>query len=147
MAANFHATGIILGDRGVLVAGASGSGKTGLALALVAHVRSFGWFGRFVADDQVLLSARRGGLVCTAPQAIGGLAEIWGIGPRPVEFEAAARIDLLVRLVEPQAALRFPEEETELLEGCVIPRLTLAAGDRQAALFAVASWLSLPLFA
>lgn len=147
MAANFHATGVVLGDRGVLIAGASGSGKTGLALALVAHVRSFGGFGRFVADDQVFLSARHGRLVCTAPEAIEGLAEIWGIGPRPVAFEAAARIDLLVRLVEPQAAPRLQEAETELLQGCAVSRLTLADGDRQAALFAVASWLSLPPYA
>jgi serine kinase of HPr protein (carbohydrate metabolism regulator) len=147
MAVNFHAAAVVLGDRGVLIAGASGSGKTGLALALVAHVRSFGWFGRFVADDQLFLSVRGGRLVCAAPEAIEGLAEIWGIGPRPVEFEPAARIDLLVRLVERPAALRFQEAETELLEGCATPCLTLARGDRQAALFAVASCLSLPPFA
>ena len=147
MTANFHATGIVLGDRGVLIAGASGSGKTGLALALVAHLRSFGWFACFVADDQILLAAHGGRLVCSAPGPIEGLAELWGIGPRPVEFEPAARIDLLVRLVERQAAPRFQEAGTELLEGCAVPLLTLAGGDRQGALFAVASYLSLPPFA
>lgn len=151
MADNFHATGVVLGDRGVLVAGASGSGKTQLALALILHARSFGLFARLVADDQLFLAAHNGRLVCAAPEAIAGLAEFRGLGPRPVEHEPRAVVDLLVRLVEPDQAPRFPEhfpeEDTELLAGCAIPRLALAARSGQGAVLAVASRLSLPPFA
>ena len=147
MATNFHGVAVVLGDRGVLIAGPSGSGKTGLSLALIAHVRSSGWFARLVADDQVFLEARNGKPVCAAPAAIAGLAEIRGIGPRPVAFEPRSRIDLLVRLAGRGQAPRFQEAETEMLERCATPCLTLSGDDRQAALFAVASYLSLPPFA
>ncbi len=144
---NIHATAIVLADRGILIAGTSGSGKTGLALALVMHARSFGLFGRLVGDDQLLLSAHGGRLVCAAPTTIAGLAEVRGIGPVPVEHEPRAQVDLVVRLVSAAAAPRFAEPATERLAGCDVPCLVLAAGDRDAALFAVASRLSLPPFA
>ena len=146
MAANIHASAVVLGDRGVLIAGASGSGKTGLALALVVHARSFGLFGRLVGDDQLFLSVHGGRLFCAAPRAIAGLAEIRGLGPRPMDFEMKAPVDLFVRLADKDDAPRFPDDESELLAGCEVPRLTLAGGDRDAALYAVASRLMLPPF-
>ncbi|RUY09959.1 HPr kinase/phosphorylase, partial [Mesorhizobium sp. M7A.F.Ca.US.005.03.2.1] len=36
---NIHATMVLIGERGILITGASGSGKTGLALALIDHCR------------------------------------------------------------------------------------------------------------
>jgi serine kinase of HPr protein (carbohydrate metabolism regulator) len=143
---NIHASAVVLGDRGVLIAGASGSGKTGLALALVLHARSFGLFGRLVGDDQLFLSVHGGRLFCAAPRAIAGLAEIRGLGPRPVDFETKAPVDLFVRLADSREAPRFAEPETETLAGCAVPRLTLAGGDRDAALYAVASRLAMPPF-
>ena len=147
MADNFHASGVVLGDCGVLIAGASGAGKTQLALALISHARAFGLFARLVADDQLFLAARHGRLVCAAPPTIAGLAEFRGLGPRPVEHEPQAVVDLLVRLEEPAQAPRFPECDNELLAGCATPRLTLAAHSLEGAVLAVASRLSLPPFA
>lgn len=146
MPENIHASAVVLGDRGVLIAGAPGSGKTGLALALVSHARCFGLFGRLVGDDQLFLSVHHGRLVCTAPPTIAGLAEVRGLGPSPLEFEARAPVDLYVMLVDNAAAERFPEPETRSLAGCEVASLTLAGGDRQAALLAVAACLSLPPF-
>lgn len=143
---NLHATAVVLGDRGVLIAGASGAGKTGLALALIAHVRAFGRFARLVGDDQVFLRAAGVRLVCIAPATIAGQAEIRGLGPRPVDFEPLAIVDLLVRLAPRSTAPRFPEDATERLAGCEVPRLLLADGDRDAAVLAVASCLDLPPF-
>ncbi|RWH23488.1 MAG: HPr kinase/phosphorylase, partial [Mesorhizobium sp.] len=34
---NIHATAILIGDRGVLITGPSGAGKTTLALTLIDH--------------------------------------------------------------------------------------------------------------
>jgi serine kinase of HPr protein (carbohydrate metabolism regulator) len=146
MPTNIHASAVVLGERGVLIVGAPGSGKTGLALALVSHARAFGLFARLVGDDQLFLSAHEGRLVCAVPPTIAGLAEVRGLGPRRLEFEAKAPVDLQVRLVDGKAAPRFPDTETETIAGCEIPSLTLAAGDRQAALLAVAACLSLPPF-
>jgi serine kinase of HPr protein (carbohydrate metabolism regulator) len=143
---NLHASAVVLGDRGVLIAGASGVGKTQLALALVSHVAARGVFARLVADDQLLLSAHDRRLLCAAPATIAGLAELRGLGPRSIDHEPRAAVDLIVRLVERASAERFPEPESESLLGCKVPLLRLANHDRQAAKIAVLSWLTLPPF-
>jgi serine kinase of HPr protein (carbohydrate metabolism regulator) len=146
VAENFHASAVVLRDRGIVIAGSSGSGKTQLALALISHARSFGLFARLVADDQIFLSAHQGRVICAAPATIAGLVEVRGVGPRPAAHEKKAPVDLLVRLVERNVAERFPEAETEALRGCDVPLLRLAAADRRAALTAIAARLSLPPF-
>jgi serine kinase of HPr protein (carbohydrate metabolism regulator) len=146
MADNFHASAVALGDRGIVIAGPPGSGKTQLALALISHARSFGLFARLVADDQILLSAHGGRVVCAAPATIAGLVEVRGLGPRPAAYEKKAPVDLLVRLVDRSAAERFPETETESLAGCRVPLLRLAAGDGRASAMAVLARLSMPPF-
>ncbi|GLS29782.1 HPr Serine kinase C-terminal domain-containing protein [Mesorhizobium albiziae] len=143
---NLHASALLLGDRGVLIAGASGSGKTTLALALIEGFARHGRFARLVSDDQILISARNGRIFCRAPSTIAGLAEIHGVGPRPLDFEPGMIADLLVRLVPAASAQRFQEAGTESLAGCDIPCLQLAAGNAQAAVLAVASWFSAPPF-
>ncbi len=143
---NLHASALLLGDRGVLITGDSGSGKTTLALALVDHFRSAGRFSRFVSDDQILLTIENQRLVCRAPDAIGGLVEVYGVGPQPLEFERRMVADLLVRLVPAVEAQRFPEERSESLGDCKLPSIALAARNAPAAVFAVASRLSAPPF-
>lgn len=145
--ANIHATAVVLGERGILISGRSGAGKTGLALALLTYGRSVGVFSRLVGDDQLLLEAFQGRLVCSVPRAIAGLVEVRGLGPSPVAFEARICIDLIVRLAPQAEAPRYPEGETELLEGCELASITLPEGDRLASALAVAARLSMPLFA
>lgn len=147
MAANIHASAVLLGDRCVLITGASGAGKTGLALALIARMHGLGRFGRLVGDDQLLLSAHRGTLICTAPHTISGLVEVRGLGPTYVPFHRRAVVDLVVRLVAADTAERFPEPSTERIADCDVASLVLAAGDRDAAVYAVLAWLCLPPFA
>jgi serine kinase of HPr protein (carbohydrate metabolism regulator) len=142
-----HATAIALGERGVLVAGPSGSGKTALALALVEKFRAAGRFARLVSDDQVFLSAYQGRLVCHVPLTIAGLVEVRGLGPVPAEYEAAAAIDLLVRLVPALEVERLPEGASELLLGCMMPRLMLAEREIIAAVPAVLASLGVGFLA
>ncbi len=143
---NLHATAVLLGDSGVLITGRPGSGKTTLALSLIDYFRRSGRFSQLICDDQVLLSAQSGRVVCRAPQSIAGLVEIRGLGPRPLEHEAAMVADLLVRLIPTGSAERFPDERSESLAGCHIPCLELAEACVETATFAVASWLALPPF-
>ena len=143
---NFHGTALVLGDRGIVIAGDPGAGKTQLALALICHVRTQGLFARLVADDQVFLAVHGGQLLCTTPATIAGLAEVRGVGPSAVDHEPKAPLDLMVRLMERRSAERFPEAETETILGCAVPLLRLAAGDREAAALAVLARLSLPPF-
>lgn len=141
MTANRHATALVLGDRGLLVKGASGAGKTLLALALVSRARLAQSYAAFVSDDQVLLEAVSGRLLAHAPASIAGLAERRGAGPLAVAHVASAVIDGLVELVAPDLAPRLEDRPWETVLGVRLPRLHLASGAPEAAVLAVEAWL------
>jgi serine kinase of HPr protein (carbohydrate metabolism regulator) len=143
---NIHATAVLIGERGILVSGASGSGKTTLALALIDHCRQRGLFSRLVGDDQLFIEAHAGRLVCRAPAAIAGLAEVPGLGPRPLPFEPACIVDLHARLLPAGEIARFQEDARDDIAGCVVPRIDLAERNVVAALPAVMARLSIPPF-
>lgn len=139
-AGNLHATALVAGDRGILVTGPSGAGKTTLALALTDAFGGRGRFARLVADDQVLVRAVGGRVVAEAPATIEGLAEVAGIGPRPVAFERSAVIDLVLEL-SPEPVERFQPDTTVAVAGCPLPRLVAPARNVGAALAIVRSVL------
>ena len=143
---NIHGTGLLVADRGILVTGASGSGKSTLALALIGHFRGQGLFSRLIADDQLFVSSLGGRLLCSAPSAIAGLAEVAGIGPQPVAYEREAMIDLCVRLVPDAEMQRFQADATVAVAGCDIPGLEVAARNATAALAAISARLSIASF-
>lgn len=130
-----------LRGRGVLIAGASGSGKTRLALALLREARRDGQAAAFVADDQVLLSVERGRLIAAAPEPIFGLVEIRGLGPVPIRAERACAVELLVRLLPEKSAPRMAEGLAETLAGVAVPRLDLAERDCAGAVLAIDAFL------
>lgn len=143
---NLHATALVIGSRGVLIRGPSGSGKTTLALALIERFGVPGRFCRLVADDQLFVAGHAGRLVCRAPATIAGLAEVAGLGPRPLPFEPAAVVDLVVHLVPASEIPRYQEDADEMIAGCRLPGLRLAARDVVRAVPAIASRLELPPF-
>ena len=87
-----HATCIAMQDRGLLVLGAAGSGKSALALQLIALG------AKLVADDRVLLSDEDGGITATAPEPIAGLIEARGIGVLNAPVCKRAPIRLVVSM-------------------------------------------------
>lgn len=139
---NIHATGIVLGNVGVIISGASGAGKSTLALALIERFNRRGMFARLVGDDRLLALAVNGRLVCRAPERIAGLAEVRGFGPAPMAYVPVAVVDLAVRLVPAEAAPRLAENARERIAGCDLPRIDLPERNCVAAALAVESWLS-----
>jgi serine kinase of HPr protein (carbohydrate metabolism regulator) len=129
--ANVHATGVILGDKGLMITGRSGAGKTTLALALLAEAERKGRFGRLVADDQLFVSTCGGRLLMETPAAIRGLVEVPGLGPSAAATEDRAVVDLVVNLLEPQAVPRFQEGTTQSV--CDVPLPSIALAERYAA--------------
>ena len=87
-----HASTVALDGRAVAISGASGSGKSGLALQLMA----FG--ARLVADDRTLLTPRDGKLIVSAPAPIRGRIEARGVGLLGAETVAEAELALAVDL-------------------------------------------------
>lgn len=139
--ANIHATALVVGDRGILIRGRSGSGKSSLALALMARCRAQGRFARLVADDRVEIAPANGRLLSRAPAAIAGLCEVHGWGLHPVGYEPCAVIDLVVDLVPPDQARRYAEDLTQSALGCRLPALALAERNQGAAVTALLAFL------
>lgn len=141
---NRHATAVVVGDRGILIEGPSGSGKSQLAVGLVIHMTAMGRHARLVADDQVLLRQAGERLLASAPKAIAGLIEMRGFGPAAMPHEAGTVVDLVVRLA-PDDAPRFNPDDSVTILDVSVPALTLPAND-PAALVAILARLGLAPF-
>ncbi|MDD9798184.1 MAG: HPr kinase/phosphatase C-terminal domain-containing protein [Alphaproteobacteria bacterium] len=89
-----HATCLVIDDIGVLLRGASGCGKSDLALRVIKTD-----IGRLVADDQVSLTAQKNLLIARPPPRLAGLIEVRGLGLLPIAYEPSCPIKLLVNLV------------------------------------------------
>jgi len=122
-----HATCVALrvGKRwpAVLLRGASGAGKSDLALRLLESG------GRLVADDQTHVAKVGRALIATSPPALAGMIEVRGVGilslPR-TRVLTRAPVALLVDLVAPARIERLPEASDEVVQGVSLPRLDLA---------------------
>jgi HPr kinase/phosphorylase len=122
-----HGSVVALAGRGILILGASGSGKSALALALVGRGAGL------VADDRAEIVRRGRALVARAPSAITGLVEVRGIGILPLPAAPEAVLAVVVDLDRAPSA-RMPQRETiaylgadiELISGRGIPNLDCA---------------------
>jgi serine kinase of HPr protein (carbohydrate metabolism regulator) len=103
-----HATGIVLGDAGVLIRGPSGAGKSLLALELIERWTARGRVALLVADDRVAIVKDAGALAMAAPATIAGRIELRGRGIIAVPFRARAPLHLVIDLTE--TLERMPEE-------------------------------------
>lgn len=145
-----HATALALGatgpagdGAGLLLRGPSGSGKSDLALRMIA-----GGTARLVADDRVVLWPGEAGdaprLAC--PEGLAGSIEIRGLGivsldphewvagtsaPSPDEGTDihAPCLRLVVDLVDRSAVPRLPMPSPAPIAGAWVPRLRLHAFD------------------
>lgn len=110
-----HASCVALDGRGILILGPSGSGKSALALQLMAYGCTL------VSDDRTIVTVRDGWLSATAPAAIAGRIEARGVGLLGAAA-AAARLTLAVDLARTETERLPPERWLELL-GASLPLL------------------------
>jgi HPr kinase/phosphorylase len=125
---NLHASCVVIGEAGVLIRGASGSGKSSLARALVSRVCEGRGFAAFVADDRVLVASRGGRLVASPHPAIAGRYEARGLGILEEPHEPCAIIRLVVDFQPSVARLPGADELVAHIAGVAVQRLPLVAG-------------------
>jgi serine kinase of HPr protein (carbohydrate metabolism regulator) len=132
-----HATAVLVGDRGILISGPSGSGKSSIASELMRRAAGRGAFAALIGDDQCLLQAASGRLLCAAPASLQGGLEVRGSGLHTVDFEPSGVIHLAVELTDPDHAIRFADDAMVEFIGVAIPHLILPEREVEATCRAV----------
>lgn len=112
----FHASTVSIRGQGVVIEGASGAGKSGLSLTLMAMG------ARLVADDRTILTRRGDQVIASPPAAIAGRIEARGIGILCADHEPEAPVALVVNLSEMETD-RLPPRRSKNLLGIRIPML------------------------
>ncbi len=120
-ATTLHATTVDLDGQGVLITGASGSGKSSLALQLIALG------ARLVADDQTALVAKNGQLWASRPASLPPLIEARGVGLMHAPLADRTAIALAVDMNRGETNRLPPSRQVTHL-GCPIPLLHKAEG-------------------
>ncbi len=105
-----------MNGRGVLILGPSGSGKSALALQLIA-------FGAIlVSDDRTEITRSDDRLTASVPPSIAGLIEARGVGILWAEHAGPVPLGLIVDLGQPEAG-RLPQRHEHTLLGLTLPCL------------------------
>jgi len=114
-----HASCVALGGRAVLIRGASGRGKSGLALRLLALG------AELVADDRTRIWRAGSRVMADAPDTIRGLIEARGFGILRLPAAGPSVLSLVVDL-DRETAERLPPRRTTGLAGRVLPLVAYA---------------------
>ncbi len=109
-----HATCVAWEDAAVLIIGASGAGKSGLGLSLMAYGC------RLVADDQVRLQRQGAHIIASCPPAIEGLIEARGLGLLHAAPAPPTAVAFVVDLDNDETS-RLPIRHTMACLGCELP--------------------------
>ncbi|HZD25785.1 MAG TPA: HPr kinase/phosphatase C-terminal domain-containing protein [Alphaproteobacteria bacterium] len=121
-----HGTCVAVEGKAVLLRGPSGSGKSDLALRLIAGGAVL------VADDQVEVTAEEDGLTARAPAPIRGLIEVRGVGLVRMPWLAEARLMVVVDLTGRSAVPRLPDPAEAEIAGARLPHYRLCAAEASA---------------
>lgn len=111
-----HATAVATDDRAVLITGASGSGKSSLALELMARG------ALLVADDRVILTQVGSDVVLTCPEPLRGMIEARGIGLLHADWTPSAALAFVVDMDQVEDK-RLPTHRTITLLSNSFPLL------------------------
>lgn len=108
-------TAVSAGGQGLLIVGASGKGKSALAMDLISRG------AQLIADDKVEIAD---GLL-SPPSAIAGLIEARGMGILSLPYVSGVPLTLIADLDAPAPA-RLPQEQKRMVLGRAIPLIPVA---------------------
>lgn len=115
-----HATSVAIDGRAVLITGASGSGKSDLALRLLDRGC------RLVSDDQTIVRREGDLLLASPPKQIAGKLEVRGLGIVEMEHDSDVPLALVVELASDIQRLPDDSRERSVL-GISLPLVSIDA--------------------
>jgi len=118
-----HGTAVKLNNKGLLIKGCSGSGKSDLALRLINEGAVL------ISDDQVIVKQVGECVEMAPPKQLQGLLEVRGIGIIKVPYDARCHLEMIVELRARGDIDRLPEAEIEEYFGVSLPKIRLHAFD------------------
>lgn len=144
-----HATTIALNGTAVMIRGASGSGKSDLALQILESPGT-GLSGHvftttLIADDQTVLRREGNTILASCPETIAGLLEVRGLDVIAVEAVQNVPLALVVDLKPFSQIERLPQPEdmqTQIL-GINIPAIAIDPSTPSAAARLRVAWAKL----
>ncbi len=104
-----HASCVAFNDAAALIRGASGSGKSALALELMSRG------AKLVSDDRTCLLRRGDRVVAYAPPALVGMIEARGVGILKAEPAAPTALTLVIDLDETETDRLPPARSCDVL--------------------------------
>lgn len=113
-----HATSVAIGDRAVLIEGASGAGKSDLALRLIDRGAVL------ISDDYTLLTRAGGALIASAPDTIAGRIEVRGLGIVRLPHRDKVRVALAVRLTDAPERMP-PDDDARSIAGVAVREVAI----------------------
>lgn len=122
---SFAATTLVIDDAGIAIRGASGSGKSALAIALIERVRNR-HFARLVSDDVTRIEKSGDRIIARTAPHIAGYIERRGFGIVPMSSVGSVVLRLVVDCLG-EVPLRLPEPAmlvTDVL-GVTLPRIAV----------------------
>ena len=117
-----HASTVSFAGRGLVILGPSGSGKSALALHLMA------WGADLVADDRTEVFCDQDRLMARSPPALTGLIEARGLGILRVPTIAQTEVMLIADLGQKETD-RLPPHRNLTILGRVCPLVHGAWND------------------
>ncbi|MCF6325664.1 MAG: hypothetical protein L3J21_00055 [Devosiaceae bacterium] len=135
-AKNIHANGLIYDGVGILIRGASSSGKSLLTLSLLQVASVLGKRAILVGDDRLDIYKQSHRLIMQVPDQIAGKIELAGRGIISCEYEKTSSVDLIIDMSK--IYQRMPDKSrffTNLLgvelPACPIPDLSVIGMEHQ----------------
>jgi len=111
-----HATCVDINGSGVLIVGRSGSGKSSLAINLIALGSTL------VADDQCEIVKKNNKLSVFKPTSLPSSIEIRGVGLVSVPMDVETSLDWVVNMDEAETQ-RMPDLQFTEIDGYRIPTI------------------------